>query len=107
MLGLLWGMPYALNKIALVTIPPVTLAAARIAIAAAVLWIIVISMRCKVPARRRLVSQLFVQGCIGCAIPYTLIAIGQQSVESALAAILAIDLEIAASTRSDPDCTGR
>ena len=53
MLGLLWGMPYALNKIALVTIPPVTLAAARIAIAAAVLWIIVISMRCKVPARRR------------------------------------------------------
>src|SRR5947208_2760448 len=88
MLGLLWGMPYALNKIALVTIPPVTLAAARIAIAAAVLWIIVISMRCKVPARRRLVSQLFVQGCIGCAIPYTLIAIGQQSVESALAAIL-------------------
>jgi drug/metabolite transporter (DMT)-like permease len=88
LLGLLWGMPYALTKIALVTIPPVTLAAARVALAAAVLWIIVLFMGCKIPARRDFVGGLFVQGCVGCVIPYTLIAIGQQSVDSALAAIL-------------------
>src|SRR5215468_1828840 len=88
LLGLLWGMPYALTKIALATIPPVTLVATRVALAAAVLWIIVCFMGCKIPARRDFVGGLFVQGCLGCAIPYTLIAIGQQSVDSALAAIL-------------------
>ena len=88
LLGLLWGMPYALTKIALATIPPVTLVAARVALAAAVLWIIVLFMGCKIPARRDFVGGLFVQGCVGCAIPYGLIAIAQQSVDSALAAIL-------------------
>jgi len=88
LLGLLWGMPYALNKIALVTIPPVTLVATRLAVAAAVLWIIVLFMRCKIPVRQDFIGPLFVQGCVGCAIPYTLIALGQQSVDSALAAIL-------------------
>jgi drug/metabolite transporter (DMT)-like permease len=88
LLGLLWGMPYALTKIALTTIPPITLVAARVALAAVVLWIIVLFMRCKIPARRDVVGGLFVQGCLGCAIPYGLIAIAQQSVDSALAAIL-------------------
>src|SRR5256886_5740138 len=88
LLGLLWGMPYALTEIALATIPPVTLVAARVALAAAVLWIIVLFMRCKIRGRRDFVGGLFVQGCVGCAIPYGLIAIAQQSVDSALAAIL-------------------
>jgi drug/metabolite transporter (DMT)-like permease len=88
LLGLLWGMPYALTKIALATIPPVTLVAARVALAAAVLWIIVLFIGCKIPARRNFVGGLFVQGCLGCAIPYGLIAIAQQTVDSALAAIL-------------------
>jgi hypothetical protein len=88
LLGLLWGMPYALTKITLATIPPLTSVAARVALAAAVLWIIVIFMGCKIPARRDFVGRVFIQGCIGCAIPYGLIAIAQQSVDSALAAIL-------------------
>src|SRR6478609_8904059 len=56
LLGLLWGMPYALTKIALTTIPPITLVAARVALAAAVLWTIVLFMRCKIPARRDVVG---------------------------------------------------
>jgi drug/metabolite transporter (DMT)-like permease len=35
-----------------------------------------------------LIGRLFVQGIITCVLPYTLIAYGQQSVDSALAAIL-------------------
>jgi drug/metabolite transporter (DMT)-like permease len=81
-------MPYALTKITLASIPPLTSVAARVALAAAVLWIIVLLMGCKIPARRGFVGRVFVQGCIGCAIPYGLIALGQQSVDSALAAIL-------------------
>jgi drug/metabolite transporter (DMT)-like permease len=88
LLGLLWGMPYALTKIALTTISPVTLVAARVALAAIVLWIIVFFRQCRIPQRWDLVARLFIQGCIACAIPYTLIAFGQQSVDSALAAIL-------------------
>ena len=88
LLGLLWGMPYALTKIALTTIPPVTLVAARVLLAATVLWVIVLFMGCKMPARRDFVARLFIQGCVACVIPYTLIAFGQQSVDSALASIL-------------------
>jgi drug/metabolite transporter (DMT)-like permease len=88
LLGLLWGMPYALTKIALTTIAPVTLVAARVALAAIVLWIIVFLRQSRIPQRWDLVARLFIQGCVACAIPYTLIAFGQQSVDSALAAIL-------------------
>lgn len=88
LLGFLWGIPYALTKISLTTIPPLTLVAARVAIAAIALWLIVFSQGAKVPTQRWLVGRLFVQACIGCIIPYTLIAVGQQSVHSALAAIL-------------------
>jgi drug/metabolite transporter (DMT)-like permease len=88
LLGILWGMPYALTKIALTTISPVTLVAARVALAAILLWIIVFFRQCRMPWSWDLVARLFIQGCVACAIPYTLIAFGQQSVDSALAAIL-------------------
>jgi drug/metabolite transporter (DMT)-like permease len=88
LLGVLWGIPYALTKISLATIPPLTLVAARVAIAALALWLIASSQGLKVPMQRSLVGRLFVQGCIGCVVPYTLITYGQQSVHSALAAIL-------------------
>src|SRR5262249_17004367 len=56
LLGLLWGMPYALTKIALTTIPPVTLVAARVALAAILLWIIVFFRQCRMPWGRDLVA---------------------------------------------------
>jgi drug/metabolite transporter (DMT)-like permease len=88
LLGILWGIPYALTRISLTTIPPLTLVAARVSIAAAMLWIIVVILGYKIPERKEFIARLFVQGCIACVLPYTLVAIGQQSVESALAAIL-------------------
>ena len=88
LLGLLWGIPYALTKIALETIPPITLTAARVSLAAAVLWIVAIGLERKLPLRWDFFGRVFIQGCVACVIPYTLIAFGQQSVDSALAAIL-------------------
>jgi drug/metabolite transporter (DMT)-like permease len=88
LLGFLWGSPYALTKISLETIPPVTLVAARVSLAAAALWLIVISRGYKMPKERSLIGLLFIQGLISCVAPYTLIAFGQQTVESGLAAIL-------------------
>ena len=88
LLGGLWGIPYALTKIALETIPPITLTAARVSLAAATLWVIVMMLGRMVPRPWDFAGRLFVQACVACVIPYTCIAFGQQSVDSALAAIL-------------------
>src|SRR5262245_39220790 len=88
LLGLLWGMPYALTKATLATIPPLMAVAARVALAAAVLWIVVWIVGRKQPQRLDCIPRLFVQGSVACLIPHTLIAFGQQTVDSALAAIL-------------------
>jgi drug/metabolite transporter (DMT)-like permease len=88
LLGLLWGSPYALTKIALGSIPPVTLVAARVLLAAGVLWLVVGIRRQRMPADLRFAAHIFLQGIFCCVVPYTLITYGQQTVESSLAAIL-------------------
>jgi drug/metabolite transporter (DMT)-like permease len=88
LLGLLWGSPYALTKISLESIPPVTLVAGRVTLAAAVLWLVVIMRRPQFPRTWDFAKRLFVQGILTCVAPYTLIAFGQQTVDSSLAAIL-------------------
>lgn len=88
LLGFLWGIPYALTKISLSTIPPITMVAARVSLAAIALWIIVFALKCKWPKRTDLIPRLLLQGCLACILPYTLLAFGQRSVDSALAAIL-------------------
>ena len=88
LLGLLWGSPYALTKIALETIKPMTIVTARVGLAAAVLWLIVVVRKQKVPRTWQFVRLLFIQATIFCVIPYTLITLGQQTVDSALAAVL-------------------
>jgi drug/metabolite transporter (DMT)-like permease len=88
LLGLLWGSPYALTKIALASIPAVTLVAARVFLAAAVLWLVVGIRQQRVPTDPRFAARVFLQGILCCVVPYTLITYGQQTVESSLAAIL-------------------
>jgi drug/metabolite transporter (DMT)-like permease len=88
LLGILWGIPYALTKISLATIPPITMVAARVSLAAIALWIVVFTLQCKLPERRHVILRLFIQGCLACVLPYTLLAFGQRSVGSALTAIL-------------------
>jgi drug/metabolite transporter (DMT)-like permease len=88
LLGVLWGIPYALTKIALTTIPPITMVAGRVTLASVALWAFVLVKGCKLPAGSVIVERLFIQGLLGCVIPYTLIAFGQQSVSSALTSIL-------------------
>jgi len=87
-LGALWGIPFALTKVSLESIPPVTLTAARVSLAAATLWAVVFFLKREVPARPGFFVRLLLQGTVGCAIPYMFIAWGQRSVESGLAAIL-------------------
>jgi drug/metabolite transporter (DMT)-like permease len=88
-LAILWGAPFGLTKIGLETITPITLVAARVTIAAVVLWTIVLVIRGRdLPRRPGLAGELFAHGCLNCVVPYTLIAWGQQTVESSLATVL-------------------
>ena len=88
LLAVLLGIPYALTKISLATIPPLTGAAARVLLAAMVLWAFVFASRSSLKALRGSTARLFVQGCICWVAPYALLAYGQASVTSAHAAIL-------------------
>jgi drug/metabolite transporter (DMT)-like permease len=88
-LGALWGMPYALTKLSLETIPPITQAAWRVSLAALVLWVIVLIRRCKLPrCSWQLARSFLLQSALACVVPYSLIAFGQQFVDSGLSAIL-------------------
>jgi drug/metabolite transporter (DMT)-like permease len=88
LLGFLWGIPYALTKISLATIPPVTMVAGRVSLAAIALWVIVFASKRKLPHLRDFVPRFLIQGCLTCIFPYTLLAFGQGTVDSSLAAIL-------------------
>jgi drug/metabolite transporter (DMT)-like permease len=87
-LAILVGIPYALTKTALETVPPVTLVAARVTLAAAVLWGVVFALGRSVPTQPRFVGQAFVQGLLCCVAAYTLTTWGQQTVDSSLASVL-------------------
>lgn len=87
LLGILWGIPYGLTKVALDSIPPLTLTAARVSLAAMALWIVAFVLGRKVPKRWDFAGHVFIQGSI-CVLGYTLVALGQQSVDSGLTAIL-------------------
>ncbi len=88
MLGILLGIPYALTKITQTTIPPLTGVAARVSLAAIVLWVVVFTSKTKPSMPVGCTRRFFIQGFVSCVIPYTLIAYGQITVNSSLAAIL-------------------
>jgi len=87
-LATLWGGSYAFIKVGVATIPPITLIAARTAIAGILLLVVMrwrgMSMPRDVANWRRFV----VQACLNSVIPWTLIAWAERSVDAALATIL-------------------
>src|SRR5262249_41919273 len=69
--------------------PPFTLVVLRVTLAAFALWTVVWVTGCRWPRPGLgITGALIVQGVLACLIPYVLIAFGQQSVDSALTAIL-------------------
>jgi drug/metabolite transporter (DMT)-like permease len=87
-LAILWGTSFLFVKIAVRTIAPATLVAARFVIAAAVLSVAVRARGLRLPTSRRVWSHYLLIGVIGNALPFTLIAWGQIRVDVGLAGIL-------------------
>ncbi len=87
-LALLWGTSFLFVKIAVRSIAPATLVAARFAIAAAVLSVAVRARGLRLPTSRRVWGHYLLMSLIGNSIPFTLIAWGQIEVDVGLAGIL-------------------
>jgi drug/metabolite transporter (DMT)-like permease len=110
-LATLWGASYALIKVGVETIPPVTLIAGRTLIAAALLLAIVRWRGLGLPRDGETWRRFFIQACLNSAIPFTLIAWGERWVDAGLATVLNstapifVFLLTAAITRHEPVTT--
>jgi drug/metabolite transporter (DMT)-like permease len=88
LLALLWGGSFTLIKIAVETIPPASLTAGRIALAALVLLAVMRWRGISLPSSPRIWLHFLVQSVINLALPFLLISWGEQHVSSGLASIL-------------------
>ncbi|MEC9344757.1 MAG: EamA family transporter [Pseudomonadota bacterium] len=88
LLALFWGSSYLFVGVAVHDIPPATLVAVRVTIAAILLSVILWLRGDRLPRDRRTWGMLLVQACCNSIISWTLLAWGQQYVDSSLAAVL-------------------
>ncbi len=88
LLALLWGSSYLFLKLAVASIPPITLIAARVLIAAGFLMAVLGWRRERLPRDARTWRMLLVQSFFGCFGAWTLLAWGQQYIDSGLASVL-------------------
>jgi len=94
-LVVMWGSSFMFNRIAVASLPPWTIVAGRVGLAAIVLTVMVYAMGKRLPAPGRVWWPYMVIAIIGNAIPFYLITWGQQVVESALAGILMAGMPLA------------
>lgn len=87
-LALLWGSSYLFIKIAVETIPPFTLIAIRVSAAAALLLAVMVWRGGKLPRDRETWKKLLVQAFFNATGAWTVLAWGQQFVDSSLAGVL-------------------
>jgi drug/metabolite transporter (DMT)-like permease len=91
LLGLLaglWGSSYLLIKIALVTLPPITLMAIRVTLAALFLLLVMRVRAEHLPRDGRSARNLFVQSLLNSSVAWLVLAWGQQYVASGTAGVL-------------------
>jgi drug/metabolite transporter (DMT)-like permease len=87
-LASIWSSSFAVIKIGVETLPPMTLAASRITLAAIVLYGYTLFNSMPIPRDRKYWVLVFLIGVFGNGLPFTLIGWGEQKIDSGLAAIL-------------------
>ncbi len=88
LLALLWGSSYLFIKVAVTEIPPVTLIAVRVTVAALFLLAVLSWRNDHLPRDGRTWRMLLVQSFFNSTAAWTLLAWGQQYVDSGLASVL-------------------
>jgi drug/metabolite transporter (DMT)-like permease len=88
LLATLWGAAYTFMKIAIETIPPVTLIAARTLIAGALLAIVLRMRGVRWPRDARTWRSFLIQAVLNSVVPFTLIAWAVRTIDAGSAVIL-------------------
>ena len=88
LLATLWSLSYVLVRLAVETIPPISIVAFRALFAGLILYAIVRMQGVTLPRDPRLLRQLTLQACLNSVMPFTLIAWAQTVVEVNIAVIL-------------------
>lgn len=88
LLSLLWGGSFFLIAVAVTGLPVLTIVAVRVAVAALVLWLIVLATGRRLPRDPGVWGAFLVMGVLNNAIPFSLIVFGQTQIPSGLASIL-------------------
>ena len=91
----MWGSSFMFNKLGIASVPPLTLVAARLAIGALTLLIVLYAKGMRLPPAGPIWIAYAVLGIVGNALPFFLITWGQQVVDSALAGILMAAMPLA------------
>ncbi len=87
-LAAIWGSSFAFIKVGVAEVPPVTLTAVRLALAAMFMAGVMMMRGSSLPRARSAWVMMAVSALIGNALPFALIAWGQQGIPSATSAIL-------------------
>lgn len=88
LLALLWGSSYLFIRIALTDIPPITLIAIRVGIASLFLLVVMFCRSERFPRDGKVIGTLLIQSVFNSLGAWTILAWGQQHVESGLASVL-------------------
>ncbi len=95
LLSLMWGTAFLFTKIAVDVVPPSTVVAGRLFLAAIILLAAARARGLALPRGRRLWSHLLLLSLLGNTVPFTLITWGQQAIDSGLAAMLLAGMPLA------------
>ncbi len=87
LLGTIWGASFLAIKLALGEIPVFTLVAHRVVWATLILWVYVLWRGLEVPRSARIWGAFLIMGLLNNVIPFTLMAWGQQFIETGLTSI--------------------
>ena len=91
----MWGSSFMFNKLAVASVPPATVVAGRLALGTLTLLVIVYARGVRLPPFGPIWGAYALLGFLGNALPFYLIAWGQQVVDSALAGILMAAMPLA------------
>jgi drug/metabolite transporter (DMT)-like permease len=87
-LGFLWGSSYFWIKVGVEVLPPLTLIAGRLLLGGLFLASVVALAREPLPRQARMYGHLLVMAVVNIVLPFILITVGEQTIDSALASIL-------------------
>lgn len=87
-LSLLWGGSFFFVGVAVHELPPLTIVALRVGLAAPVLWLAIRALGVPVPRDPKIWAAFLVMGVLNNVIPFSLIVWGQTQIASGLALIL-------------------